>query len=321
MSLKLHSFTIKTLLIISLMGSVVFFEPAYSQDLPADPDELFDIELSDDSLDIVLDDSLDMILNDSIDIVLDDSLDIILNDTTLFAEEFEEEVPWTLSSALSFRNRQVQNGVDLSGRQGLLSIGTELSHVGGFLCGFDAARRVGDSPGPQGWNARLGYQYSANDWLDLSAQFTRFGYPSDSINPVAGIPNMFSLSATAFSSGLMFDLTFDRMFGPESETINYLSATIMAMTQWGNLRITPIASVVGTRYTIATKRLLISRPGKLQTITGIAMTSLGCALAYELTKQWSLTATPMLLYTPQKGLSADDIQATFVFGIRHLLEF
>ncbi|MFM7158055.1 MAG: hypothetical protein ACKO0Y_09610, partial [Bacteroidota bacterium] len=225
MSLKLHSFTIQTLLIISLMGSVVFFEPAYSQDLPADPDELFDIELSDDSLDIllddsldiVLDDSLDIILNDSLDTVLDDSLDIILNDTTLFAEEFEEEVPWTLSSGLSFRNRQVQNGVDLSGRQGLFSIGTELSHVGGFLCGFDAARRVGDSPGPQGWNARLGYQYSANDWLDLSAQFTRFGYPSDSINPVAGIPNMFSLSATAFSSGLMFDLTFDRMFGPESE--------------------------------------------------------------------------------------------------------
>ncbi|MFM7338483.1 MAG: hypothetical protein ACKO2H_00070, partial [Bacteroidota bacterium] len=180
MSLKLHSFTIQTLLIISLMGSVVFFEPAYSQDLPADPDELFDIELSDDSLDIllddsldiVLDDSLDIILNDSLDTVLDDSLDIILNDTTLFAEEFEEEVPWTLSSGLSFRNRQVQNGVDLSGRQGLFSIGTELSHVGGFLCGFDAARRVGDSPGPQGWNARLGYQYSANDWLDLSAQFT-----------------------------------------------------------------------------------------------------------------------------------------------------
>jgi len=238
-----------------------------------------------------------------------------------FFEDIEEEFPWTLNTSISLRNRQVQNGVDLSGSQGLLSIGTELSHERGFLFGFDAARRVGDSPGPQGWNARLGYQYSANEWLDLSAQFTRFGYPSDTINPVAGIPNMISLSATAFSSGFMVDLTYDRMFGPVSETINYLSATIMAMTQWGNLRITPIASIVGTRYTIATRRLLVNRPGKLQTISGIAMTSLGCALAYDISRNWSLTATPMLLYTPQKDFSTKDVQATFVIGIRHLLEF
>lgn len=305
MSLMSHTSRIHTLLIMIMMGSVLVFMPMQSQDLPADSDDMFEIE----------------IMEDSLDAYLDDSLDIILEDSLMFEEEYEEVLPWTLSTGLSLRNRQVQNGVDLSGSQGLLSLGMDLSHEGGFLCGFDAARRVGDSPGPQGWNARLGYQYSAADWLDLSAQFTRFGYPSDTINPVAGIPNMFSLSATAFASGLMFDLTYDRMFGPVSETINYLSATIMAMTQWGNLRITPIASIVGTRYTIATKRLLINRPGKLQTVSGIAMTSLGCALAYDLSKQWSLTATPMLLYTPQKDFSANDIQATFVFGVRHILEF
>lgn len=309
MRLKLQCSALFTLLIMIMMGSAFFISPMYSQDLPADPDDMFDIEL----------------LDDSLDVLLDDSLDILMSDTTLFEEEFfedlEEEFPWTLNTGISLRNRQVQNGVDLSGSQGLLSIGTELSHEGGFLFGFDAARRVGDSPGPQGWNARLGYQYSASEWLDLSAQITRFGYPSDTINPVAGIPNMISLSATAFSSGFMVDLTYDRMFGPVSETINYLSATIMAMTQWGNLRITPIASIVGTRYTIATRRLLINRPGKLQTISGIAMTSLGCALAYDISRNWSLTSTPMLLYTPQKDFSSNDIQATFVIGIRHLLEF
>ncbi|MFN5113546.1 MAG: hypothetical protein ACK5EE_05495 [Ignavibacteria bacterium] len=309
MRLKLQCSALFSLLIMIMMGSVLVIAPANAQDLPTDPDDMFDIELIDDSLDIMI----------------DDSLDILMTDTTLFEEEFfediEEEFPWTLNTSISLRNRQVQNGVDLSGSQGLLSIGTELSHEGGFLFGFDAARRVGDSPGPQGWNARLGYQYSANEWLDLSAQFTRFGYPSDTINPVAGIPNMISLSATAFSSGFMIDLTYDRMFGPVSETINYLSATIMAMTQWGNLRITPIASIVGTRYTIATRRLLVNRPGKLQTISGIAMTSLGCALAYDISRNWSLTATPMLLYTPQKDFSTKDVQATFVIGIRHLLEF
>jgi hypothetical protein len=328
MSLHLHQSKITSLLIMLLMGSVFFIAPIYSQDLPTDPDDMFDIELMEDSLDLMLedsldlmlDDSLDLMLDDSLDLMLDDSLDLMLMDTTIFAD-LDETNPWTLNTGLSLRNRQVQNGVNLSGSQGLLSIGTELSHEGGFLVGFDAARRVGDSPGPQGWNARLGYQYAASDWLDLSAQFTRFGYPTDTINPVAGIPNMFSLSATAFSSGLMFDLTFDRMFGPESETINYLSATIMGMIQWENLRITPIASVVGTRYTIATRRLLINRPGRLQTISGIAMTSIGCALAYDISRQWSITATPMLLYTPQKGFSSDDMQATFVIGIRHLLEF
>ncbi len=309
MRLKLQCSVFYTLLIMFLMGSVFFIVPANAQDLPTDPEDMFDIEIIDDSLDVLL----------------DDSLDILISDTTLFEEqlynEFEEQYPWTLNTGISLRNRQVQNGVDLSGSQGLLSIWSELAHEGGAFLGFDAARRVGDSPGPQGWNARLGYQYSASEWLDLSAQYTRFGYPSDTINPVAGIPNMVSLSATAFSSGFMFDLTYDRMFGPVSETINYLSATIMAMTQWGNLRITPIVSVVGTRYTIAITRLLVKRPGKLQTTSGIAMTSLGCALAYDISRAWSLTATPMLLYTPQKDFSSKDVQATFVIGIRHLLEF
>ncbi|MFN5093840.1 MAG: hypothetical protein ACK5ET_00175, partial [Ignavibacteria bacterium] len=163
MRLKLQCSTLFTLLIMIMMGSVLVISPVNAQDLPTDPDEMFDIELIDDSLDVML----------------DDSLDILMSDTTLFEEEFfediEEEFPWTLNTGISLRNRQVQNGVDLSGSQGLLSIGTELSHEGGFLFGFDAARRVGDSPGPQGWNARLGYQYSASEWLDLSAQFTRFG--------------------------------------------------------------------------------------------------------------------------------------------------
>ena len=165
------------------------FVSANAQDLPSDPDELFDIEIIDDSLDLMLNDSLD------------------LEDSTWLSDIYDEPLPWTLSSGILIRNRQVQNGVNLSGSQGIMSIGTEASHTGGFLAGIDLARRVGDQSGPQGWNARIGYQYSASDWLDLGVQFTRFGYPTDSINPVAGIPNMFTLNATAMSSSFMIDLS------------------------------------------------------------------------------------------------------------------
>ena len=327
------------------------FVSANAQDLPSDPDDMFDIEIIDDSLDLMLDDSLDLMLDDSLDLMLDDSLDLMLDDsldlmlddsldlmlddsldlmlddsldledTTWLADIYDEPLPWTLSSGIMLRNRQVQNGVNLSGSQGIMSIGTEVSHIGGFLAGIDIARRVGDQPGPQGWNARIGYQYSASDWLDLGVQFTRFGYPTDSINPVAGIPNMFTLNATAMSSSFMIDLSYDRMFGAETETVNYLALTLMGMFQWGDFRFSPIASIVGTRYTIATRRLLIFRPGKLQTISGIAMTSLGFSMSYDLSDQWSLTASPMVLYTPQKDFSMQDVQTTIMFGIRHILEF
>ncbi|MFM8456530.1 MAG: hypothetical protein ACKOAK_07165, partial [Ignavibacteria bacterium] len=257
--------------------------------------------------------------DDSLDLMLDDSLD--MEDSLWLADALEESAPWTLSSGIMLQNRQVQNGVNVSGNQGILSLGTEASHEGGFLAGIDIARRVGDQPGPQGWNARIGYQYSASDWLDLGVQFTRFGYPTDSINPVAGIPNMLTFNATAMSSSFMIDLSYDRMFGAETETVNYLALTLMGMFQWGDIRFSPIASIVGTRYTIATRRLLINRPGKLQTVSGIAMTSLGFSMAYDINDHWSLTASPMLLYTPQKDFSVNDVQTTIMFGIRHILEF
>lgn len=295
------------------------FASTNAQDLPSDPDDMFDIEIIDDSLDLMLDDSLDLMLDDSLDLMLDDSLDV--EDTTWLADDYEELQPWMLSSGMMFRNRQVQNGVNVSGNQGIASIGTEISHEGGFLAGFDIARRIGDQPGPQGWNARIGYQYSASDWLDLGAQFTRFGYPSDTINPVAGIPNMLTLNATAMTSSFMFDLSYDRMFGAETESVNYLSLTLMGIFRWGDLRFSPIASIVGTSYTIATRRLFVFRPGRVQTITGIAMTSLGFSMSYDLSDQWSLTATPLLLYTPQKDFSVQDVQTTIMFGIRHILAF
>jgi len=55
-----------------MMGSVLVISPVNAQDLTTDPDEMFDIELIDDSLDIML----------------DDSLDILMSDTILFEEEF-----------------------------------------------------------------------------------------------------------------------------------------------------------------------------------------------------------------------------------------
>jgi hypothetical protein len=157
--------------------------------------------------------------------------------------------------------------------------------------------------------------------MDLGVQFTRFGYPTDSINPVAGIPNLLTFNATVMSSSFMIDLSYDRMFGAETETVNYLALTLMGIFQWGNVRLSPIASIVGTRYTIATRRLLIVRPGKLQTVTGIAMSSLGLSMSYDVSDQFSITASPMLLYTPQKDFSMQNMQTTIMFGIRHILEF
>ena len=93
-------------LLIMLMGSVFIFTSINAQDLPSDPDDMFDIEIIDDSLDLMLDDSLDLMLNDSLDLMLDDSLDLMLDDsldlddTTWLADEYEEIKPWTLSSGI-----------------------------------------------------------------------------------------------------------------------------------------------------------------------------------------------------------------------------
>ena len=271
-----------------------------AQDLPVqDADGAFDIEIIQDTLN--------------------------LQEDTLFLDELlleEEELqPWTFNAGLYLRNRQIQNGVDLSGQQGIASLSTDIYHENGFAAGLDLNRRIGSNAGYQGFNARLGYTYSATDWLDVGAQFTRFGYATDSINPVAGIPNMISFNTTFIFSPIMLDITYDNMFGALTESVKYLSLTIMGMTNWGDLRIMPIASIVANRYTLESKRLLQNGISKSKTYSGLSMVSLGVSFRYPVYEKISLTANPSLLYTPQKTLSYSDFQPTISLGLRYSLDF
>jgi hypothetical protein len=220
------------------------------------------------------------------------------------------------------RNKQIQNGVDLSGNTSVGTLSADIYHENGFTAGIDISRRMGSiNPGYQGTTTRIGYTYSATDWLDIGGLFTRYKYATDSINPVAGIPNMISLSATAFVSGIITDITFDRMFGVNSESVSYVSVNLMGLLSLGDLRVMPMASAVITRYQIESKRLIKALPSKVKTVTAFSLASLGLSLRYPITNDFSIVATPNFMYTPDKSLSYSDLQFSISGGIRYSIDW
>lgn len=274
---------------------------AFAQDLPISVDDSTDFDIE----------------------IIQDSSEILLDTLSLEDELSEEDPkPWSFATSAVIRNKQIQNGVDLSGNTSVGTLSADIYHENGFTAGIDISRRMGSiNPGYQGTTTRIGYTYSATDWLDIGGLFTRYKYATDSINPVAGIPNMISLSATAFVSGIITDITFDRMFGVNSESVSYVSVNLMGLLSLGDLRVMPMASAVITRYQIESKRLIKALPSKVKTVTAFSLASLGLSLRYPITNDFSIVATPNFMYTPDKSLSYSDLQFSISGGIRYSIDW
>ena len=274
---------------------------AYAQDLP-----------------ISIDDSTDFDIE-----IIQDTTEVLLDTLSLDAELAEEESkPWSITASGMIRNKQIQNGVDVSGNNSVGTISTDIYHENGFSAGLDISRRMGEiNPGYQSTVARIGYTYSASDWLDISGLFTRYRYATDSINPVAGIPNMISVSATAYFAGIFTDITFDRMFGLNTESVSYISLNLMGMMSIADFTIMPIGSVVLTRYQLESKRLINALPAKVKTVTALSLCSIGLSLRYKISEQFSIISTPNLMYTPDKSLSYSDLQFSVSGGIRYSIDW
>lgn len=290
---------IKSFLVLSYL--IISSSITYSQDLPITGDDSTDFDIE----------------------VIQDSSEILLDTLSLEDELLEEDPkPWSFATSAVIRNKQIQNGVDLSGNTSVGTLSADIYHENGFTAGIDISRRMGSiNPGYQGTTTRIGYTYSATDWLDIGGLFTRYKYATDSINPVAGIPNMISLSATAFVSGIITDITFDRMFGVNSESVSYVSVNLMGLLSLGDLRVMPMASAVLTRYQIESKRLINSLPARSKTVTAFSLASLGLSLRYPITNNFSIVATPNFMYTPDKSLSYSDLQFSISGGIRYSIDW
>ncbi|MES2764405.1 MAG: hypothetical protein V4642_00940 [Bacteroidota bacterium] len=232
--------------------------------------------------------------------------------------------PWTLLAGANIRTRQTQNGIDISGKP-VFAQNLNLSHESGFGASLGASQLLGTAAF-QSFSAGVDYTYSVADWLDLMAGYNYYRYGSDTNNPLAGLSNSITLGASMLFDPWLLDFSYERGFG--TDRVDYLSATVLRSSEWGDFTITPLVSATFARYEISTtraKKLKDLLPGKktteTTTVSGLNSVIANLGLSYALTKNFSLTASPTLLYTPQESLSEEDFQVNFSVGVNYLLGF
>jgi hypothetical protein len=260
----------------------------------------------------------------------DDEAEIVIPEL----EELERELgvepetsaskPWTLLAGANIRTRQTQQGIDISGKP-VFAQNLNLSHESGFGASLGASQLLGTARF-QSFSAGVDYTYSAADWLDLTAGYNYYRYATDTNNPLSGLSNSVSLGAGMLFGSLLFDVTYERGFG--DDRVDYLSATALTSSQFGDLTVTPLLSAVYASYEIETTRArslkdLLKGKGSSSksTISGLNSVIANLGFSYALTPKFSLTAAPTLLYTPQESLSEEDFQVNFSVGVNYLLGF
>jgi hypothetical protein len=247
---------------------------------------------------------------------------------TLYVDDSETdttEIPdpeWTFITGLTAQNNQVQRGVNLSTNAGIITCSNDIYHKSGLNAGLDFMQRVGSISGFQGWVGRLNYTCSFSESIEGGIQYTHFGYNDINSNPVAALPNMISLNLSGYGNGFIWDISLDRALGQGTESASYLTLSGMKTIKLdSNFKLIPMISISGTRSEIETKKQIRKKTESTKTVTGLSMISFATTLRYMLSEQIALVATPSILYTPQKGISANDFQFNFSIGLRYVVEW
>ncbi|HYF01766.1 MAG TPA: hypothetical protein VEC36_00190 [Patescibacteria group bacterium] len=248
--------------------------------------------------------------------------------------EFEEQLglppsaaapePWALLAGVGIRTRQTQNGIDISGHP-VFAQSLNLSHESGFGASLGASQLLGTAQF-QSFSAGLDYTLSLSDWFDVTAGYNYYRYGSDTNNPLAGLSNSVSLGGSMLFGKTIFDLTYEHSFGDDQA--DYLTATLLSMGKIGSMNITPMLSATYAAYEIETTRVrrlkdLLSGRSRLEktTIAGINSVIASLGFSYPLTDKFSISATPMMFYTPQEKLSQQDFQFNISAGVSYRLGF
>ena len=257
----------------------------------------------------------------------DDLFEDLSDEEREFLEELlsEEEKTWTMNASLRYRTRQVQNGVEMS-TQPLLDGGLALFHKDGFSAGANLSQRIADDPGFQNAVLSAGYTLSVAEWLDLGAEYSRFIYPSSTINPLAGSQNLITLNADLIISRLILSTSYDWYFGEDAA--KYLSFSGLLPFRIGELRLNPLVSLTFSSYEIQQQRArslrdLLRGRGRTETVseTGLSAVQASLGLSYPLGAGFALTFTPVYAYTPQENLASQRLQFFFSAGLRYSTSF
>jgi hypothetical protein len=232
--------------------------------------------------------------------------------------------PWSLLAGANIRTRQTQQGIDISGKP-VFAQNLNLSHESGFGAYLGASQLLGTAAF-QSFSAGVDYTLSLADWFDVTAGYNYYRFGSDTNNPLAGLSNSVTLGAGMLLGSLLFDVTYERGFG--DDRVDYLSATVLTSSQFGDFTVSPMLSAVYASYEIETSRArslkdLLKGKGKSEKtpIVGLNSVIANLGMSYALTPNWSLTAAPTLLYTPQESLSKEDFSVNFSIGVNYLLGF
>ncbi len=192
---------------------------------------------------------------------------------------------------------------------------------------------LGSEGGPLNWSAALGYDYSATDWLDLSAAGSHTKYLTDSINAITDLENSLSLDLVADLSVVDVDIGYEMYLG--STPAKYLTADISHLFRFGALSIEASAMLTYLSLKIDAEKLdafavrlkkkktvTTSIPAKTTVnLTGISSYSLDLTIRYDLGRGFRVYLNPSYLVTPKGELAAQSAQLSWIMGLRYSTKF
>jgi hypothetical protein len=248
-------------------------------------------------------------------------------------EEDEETLPWTFTAQTELAKADIRNGIDLSGLASTSTTTVSLLHESGFHGGFAWASMLGIDGGPLSWAATLGYDYNFFGWLDLSLGATHTKYIADSINPFTDLQN--SVSAALMAHLPIVDIGLGYEMYPGSDPGSYLSATIAHTSTFGDLSITPSASLsyMSQKIDLATLAAVAKKlkkkaqassgsSGKSKvSVSGMSAYDFALILRYNVGAGFNAYIQPAYEITPKSEVSSKDRQFLWMIGIEYSAEF
>lgn len=261
------------------------------------------------------------ILDSTENVLLEETAVLDLTDSTDEADTIEPK--WSVSAGVNFRNQQQKNGVDLSGGKPVIGSSLDIGHEIGLGLSFNSTHRLENGVKFQDLSYGLSYTYSVAEWMDLSADFTRYKYSSDTVNALAAQTGSVTLTADFYYKKLIIDVSVDRYLGT-SDKQTYFSLAGLLLVRYKDLRITPMVSVSAVSYEIDTKRTKIKK-NTVQTVTkkALSLSSVmaSVSLKYPLVSGISASFTPAIIYSPLDDLASDRLQITATVGVSYSVDF
>ncbi|MBF8248182.1 MAG: hypothetical protein HW374_982 [Bacteroidetes bacterium] len=270
--------------------------------------------------------------------VVSDTVSVGVNDTTSEAEpdsieEDGEYLPWTISARTEFENTRIKKGVDLSGTNPTTSSAISVLHEAGWNGRFAWSSMLGNEGGPLNWSADIGYDYTLNDWLGLTASFSHTRYFADTINAISELQNSLSIGLAATSSVVDIGIGYEIYFG--ADPARYWSVDVSHSFEFGSLSVDLSGSLTFMSQTIDAGKLealgallkkkkqdpAILLSEKKVTISGISSYSLNLDIRYDLGSGFNVYLDPSYVVSPKGEVSSKEMRLSWTVGVKYSTDF